>query len=229
VAPELGFPSFRNEQERGKYATLLIVAELKFYWDHMSEQSDRIRRVVSALEGLGARFALIGGHAVSYHLRPRVTVDVDFLVGARDLTPIATALESVGFRTENRGEILRAWEQKADPEREEPVVDIVPAHLNRTTAEALKSAIPVSYEGNTLRVVARPALAALKFLAASSRERAQEDRLQDAADLARLLKSDWTDEETTEAERLVALTRPGGDAELGRFVADVRAGRPVMI
>jgi hypothetical protein len=135
----------------------------------------------------------------------------------------------VGFRTENRGEILRAWEQKADPQREEPVVDIVPAHLNRTTAEALKSAIPVSYEGSSLRVVARPALAALKFLAASSRERAQEDRLQDAADLARLLKSNWTDEETTEAERLVALTRPGGDAELGRFVADVRAGRPVTI
>jgi hypothetical protein len=93
----------------------------------------------------------------------------------------------------------------------------------------LKSAILASYEGNSLRVVARLALAALKFLAASSRDRAQEDRLQDAADLARLLKATWTEEETIEAERLVALTRPGGDVELGRFAADVRAGRPVMI
>jgi hypothetical protein len=205
------------------------VAELKFFGDYMSEQSDRIRRVVSALESLGVQYALIGGHAVSYHLRPRVTVDVDFLVGMRDLSRIAAALQQVGFQAESRGEILRAWEQTANPQVDEAVVDIVPAHLNRTTAEALQSAVAASYEGSTLRVVARPALAALKFLAASSRERAQEDRLQDAADLARLLKANWTEEETTEATRLVALTRPGGDSEFIGFVADVHAGRPVTI
>jgi hypothetical protein len=156
-------------------------------------------------------------------------VDVDVLVGIRDLARVAAALEKEGFRAEQRGEILRAWEKSADPERDEAVVDIVPAHLNRTSHEALKSAVPVSYEGATLRIVNRPALAALKFLAASSLHRAQEDRLQDAADLARLLKSHWTDQETAEAKRLVALTRSSADAELQKFADDVRAGRPVTI
>jgi hypothetical protein len=205
------------------------VAELRFFWDHMNEQAERIRRVVRALDGLGGEFALMGGHAVSYHLRPRVTVDVDFLVAIRDLKRVIAALEEVGFCAEKRGEIVRAWEKQADPQRDEAVVDIVPAHLNKTSLEALHSAVAASYEGATIRVVTRPALAALKFLAASSPHRAQEDRLQDAADLTRLLKARWTDEETAEAGRLVALTRPGADAELEKFTADVQAGRPVTI
>jgi hypothetical protein len=195
----------------------------------MGEQADRIGRVVRALDGLGERFALMGGHAVSYHLRPRVTVDVDFLVGARHLERIVAALGAEGFVAQVRGEILRAWEAGSEPDRDEPVVDIVPAHLNRTSAEALRTAEPAQYEGITLRVVSRAALAALKFLAATSPQRAQEDRLQDAADLARLVKRGLSDDEQKEAERIAALTRPEAAEELAAFAADVRAGRPVSI
>jgi Nucleotidyl transferase AbiEii toxin, Type IV TA system len=205
------------------------VAELRFFWDYMNEQADRIRRAVSALNDLGAEFALIGGHAVSYHIRPRVTVDVDFLVGIRDLDRVAAALEKQGFRAEKRGEILRAWEKGADTQSSEPVLDIVPAYLNQTSHEALRGAVTASYEGTSVRIVSRSGLAALKFLAATSAHRAQEDRLQDAADLARLMKGAWTEQETAEARRLVALTRAGADAELQRFIDDVRAGRPLTI
>src|SRR2546425_971997 len=68
------------------------VAELKLFWDYMTEHLDRIRRVVELLDRLHVRYAVIGGHAVSFHARPRLTVDVDFLVAVQKLSAIEKAL-----------------------------------------------------------------------------------------------------------------------------------------
>jgi hypothetical protein len=58
-----------------------------------------LREFVALLHGSGARFLLVGGHAVAFHGHPRFTGDIDFLV---ERTPANAAilvglLEQFGF------------------------------------------------------------------------------------------------------------------------------------
>lgn len=205
------------------------VPELRLFWDYMTEHVERIRRVVAALQRRRARYALIGGHAVSHHGRPRLTVDVDFLVSARALPGVRAELERSGFVVRKRGEVLSAWDADADPAADEPVVDLVPAEHNRTQAEAIRGAVTATYQGIPLRVVTRPALVALKFLSAMSRTRGHGDRLQDVADISHLVKKSWKREDAREARRLVELSHPGAGPEIGRLIDDLLHDRPVTI
>jgi hypothetical protein len=206
-----------------------IVPELRFYWDTMNEQTERIRRVVAVLRRRQLRYALVGGHAVSFHARPRTTVDMDFLVTARALPKIQADLRAAGFRVEGRGHELRAWDASANPEVDEPVVDFVAAENNRAQAEALKTATDVTYQGILLRVVTRPALVALKFISATSASREHGDRLQDAADISRVVKTAWTRADGREAKRIVELWNRGAGLDLARFADDVLNDRPITI
>lgn len=203
--------------------------ELRLFGDYMSEQTEWIRRVVLVLDERKVRHALVGGHAVSYYARPRVTVDVDFLMPARSMAGLGRALERAGFLVAMHGDVLRAWDRGADPAADEPVVDFVPAEHNRAQTEALRTAERVTYNGIALRIVTRPALVALKFLSSTSRTRAHLDRLQDATDIGRVVKASWTDGDAREARRLVELWNPAAGAELDRLVDDLLHDRPITI
>lgn len=50
----------------------------------MSELADTLRRTTEALDGLGVRYALVGGIAVSVRAEPRFTRDVDVAVSVPD-------------------------------------------------------------------------------------------------------------------------------------------------
>ena len=205
------------------------MAAFRLFWDYMSEQVDRIRRVVGVLDALGVKYALIGGHAVSYHWRPRVTVDVDFLVPAKSLARIQAALPAAGFIVEQRGELLRAWELGADPTKDEPVVDLVPTEFNETQREVVRTAIDVSYQGVALHMAGRAALVALKFLSAISMTRQQLDKMQDVTDLGHVVRQSWTPKHMAEARRLVERSYPAGGDELEKLIDDIQNGRPITI
>jgi hypothetical protein len=205
------------------------VRELRFFWDYMSEQTARIRRVVELLRRRRVSYALVGGHAVSYHWKPRLTVDVDFLVPGRAIAGLERALAGAGFQAQRRGEVLRAWDADADPAIDDPVVDFVPAEYNAAQAEALRTAVKVDYQGIPLRVVTRAALVALKFLSAVSQTRGVADKHQDVADLAHVVEQAWTAEDAREARRLVELFAPAAGAQLAQLVADLLAGCPITI
>jgi predicted nucleotidyltransferase len=195
----------------------------------MTEQVDRIGRVVGVLERERVPYAIIGGHAVSYHHRLRVTVDVDFLVASRAMGRLEKAIAKAGFTTRRRKDVLRAWEAGADIEKDEPVVDFVAAGLQAAQKEALRTAIEVSYQGIHVRVVTRAALVALKFLSAMSRSRAASDRAQDVADLGHVVSGSWTSVDAAEARRLVELYRQGAGAELDRLIDDILNDRRILI
>ena len=205
------------------------MAEFRLYWDYMSEQLDWIRRVVGVFDALGLRYALIGGHAVSFHWRPRVTVDVDFLVPAASLPRLEAALPGAGFLVERRGEILRAWNAGADPAVDEPIVDFVPAEYNETQREVVRTAIEADYQGVPLRIASRAAVVALKFLSAISPTRQQLDKMQDVTDLGHIVRQRWTIKHQAEALRLVERSYAGGGSELGKLVDDIQHGRPITI
>ena len=203
--------------------------ELRFFWDYMAEQVDRIRRVVALLERRKVRYALVGGHAVSFHARPRVTVDVDFLVPARALPGLEKALAAEGFVALRRGEIVRAWEKGMNPAKDEPVVDLVPAEASRTQEEALRGAKVVRYQNLRVRIAGRPAVVALKFLAATSVHRDVGDKAQDVADIAHIVAASWSPGDLAEARRLLALSSPPAADELERLIDDLRHGRRITI
>ncbi|MBI5477876.1 MAG: nucleotidyl transferase AbiEii/AbiGii toxin family protein [Deltaproteobacteria bacterium] len=203
--------------------------ELRFFWDYMSEQVDHLRRVLQLLRRRRVRHALVGGHAVSFHWKPRLTVDIDFLVPARALAGLQRALPEHGFAGQRRGEVLRVWNSGADPAVADSVVDFVPAEYNRTQQEALRTALDAVYQDLPVRVVTRPALVALKFLSATSAARAVADKHQDLADLAHLVQQAWSPADAREARRLVELSYPGGGHDLDRLIGDVRAGRPITV
>ena len=205
------------------------VAELKFFWDYMAEHVDRIRRVVALLERLRVNYAVIGGHAVSFHARPRLTVDIDFLVAMNKLSAIEKALPDAGFVVRRRGDLLSAWDQGMDPDTDEAVLDFVPAELSDAQAEALRSAIDVQYQNLTLRMVTRPALIALKFLSATSLTRGPLDKMQDVVDIGHTIEKSFTDAELAEAQRIVAAANPPAAAELFRLIDDLRQGRKITI
>jgi hypothetical protein len=205
------------------------VRELRFFWDYMNEQVDRIRRVLQLLHRRRVPYALVGGHAVSFHWKPRLTVDVDFLVPARALAGLERALPDAGFQGQRRGEVLRAWEAGADPAADDPVLDFVPAELNRTQEEALRTAVDALYQELAVRVITRGALVALKFLSARSATRAPADKHQDVADLAHVVQQAWSAADAAEARRLVGLSHPDGGRELDRLIGDIVAGRPITI
>lgn len=203
--------------------------EFKFFWDYMAEQLDRIRRVIDLFTALNIRYALVGGHAVSYHWKPRLTVDVDFIVPANALSRLERELPAAGFIVEKRGEILRAWDPSSDPKQDDSVVDLLPAEYNEAQREALRTAVEVRYQDLVLRVVTRPALVALKYLSAISGTRVHEDKLQDAVDIAHLVKKSWPAEDAGEARRLVTLSIPDCGGDFDRLVDDLLHGRPITI
>lgn len=205
------------------------MAGLKLFWDYMLEHVERIRRIVEMLDRLHVKYALIGGHAVSFHARPRVTIDVDFLVAKNRLAAVEKALPDAGFIPRHRGDILSAWDQNTDPDAVEPIADFVPAELSATQADALRGAITARYQDLELRIVSRPALVALKFLSATSLTRGHLDKMQDVVDIGHTIEKSFTDADLAEARRLVAASNPPGANALSQLVDDLRNGRKITI
>jgi hypothetical protein len=69
----------------------------------------------------------------------------------------------------------------------------------------------------------------MKFLAVSSPDRPQEDRLQDVSDMGRLVKAHSAPTISAEAARIAELGYAGGGKAIQGLIADLLASRPVTI
>ncbi|GLI34937.1 hypothetical protein [Desulforhabdus amnigena] len=58
---------------------------------------DEFFSMISMLNKLGIRYAVVGGIALAFHGRPRFTRGVDFLVHHKDMDLLKTALERLGY------------------------------------------------------------------------------------------------------------------------------------
>jgi len=192
----------------------------------MDEQVAILRRVLTALEASGASSALVGGHAVSAHTRPRVTEDVDLIVDGRRRASITEALEREGFSVRAERDVLRVL---LSADAAQPVADLHLSESGPVWGEALRTAVEQDYQGARLRVATLPALGALKFIAATNTTRPQEDRLVDVSDVSRLVKKRWSAEDAGEARRIAELAWKGAGEALQALVEDLLAGRPVTV
>jgi hypothetical protein len=168
---------------------------------------------------------LIGGLVAGYYGKPRATVDVDMLIPKRTAAKVQAELEARGYAVERSTDVLRVYRRRSKV----PVADL----LLRESHPLLKAAYAHSIRAVILRhevqVVARGAFVALKFHAAISPQRDYGDRLQDVADIARVLSKSFAPEDESLAIRIAEKAYAGGGSELQRLLYDLRHRRPVKI
>ena len=178
----------------------------------VSRAEAALRRIISDLEGLGRRFALVGGLAVSARTEPRLTRDADLAVlvaDDRDAESLVRDLQARGWR------VVAAIEQ--DVAGRLATVRLAPAEdLDGTVADLLFASSGIEPEvvaaadrievllGFAVPVARLDHLIALKVLARDDRTRPQ-DRVDLAALLARADTA--TLDETRKALALVTQRR----------------------
>lgn len=179
---------------------------------------ETIRRLVSVFDQSGARWALVGAHAVGMITEPRATADLDFVIEEARLKTVLEALR------DELGEL--------DDE------DIGPAvRLKALNVDLIRSATHPLF-GEALRrtrileqwsVPVTEALIALKFLAAISPWRAPEKRLHDLGDLVALYRAARDELDPALLRRLAGMAYPGAEREFEALLERIDRGEPLRI
>jgi hypothetical protein len=195
----------------------------------LEDRARSLAELSEILDEVGSDHALIGGLAVGYHARKRATIDVDMLVPRDRLDPLARALTARGYVVRTSVDMVRAYPRDADPDEDDAIVALVAREANPVLAAAAAVAEPAIVLGHPVRIVPRGALVALKFHAAISARRDKGDRLQDVADLSRVIKKGFGANDEAQALQIAALSYPGAEAELARLLDDLRNGRLIKI
>jgi hypothetical protein len=176
------------------------------------------RRVVGVLDRLGVRWTLVGAHAVNAYVRPRATVDVDFVVDARMLKRVLTELETEfgALETTDIGAALRVTNLSLDLIRSDNH-PLFRAALDRGELHA------------GARVPPPELLVALKFLSAVSPWRRLGDKKQDAADLINVYQAAGADFDRDAALRYGRTVYPGAERQLEAMPEAIDRGESVPI
>ena len=176
------------------------------------------RRVIDVLARVGARWSVVGAHAVNLYVEPRATVDVDFVVDARKMKPLLQALEEEfgALETTELGAALRVTNLS---------IDLIRGDNHPLFRAALDEAV----ERAGVRVPPVELLVVLKFLAASSPWRDAADRKQDVADLIRLYRAAGADFDRPAALRHASLVYPRAETEFAAILDRIDRGEDVSI
>lgn len=153
----------------------------------MTKLERALLRIVADLGDLGARFALVGGLAVSIRAEPRTTRDVDLVIavdGDSEAEALVRALLSRGYRVAGQLEQARTHRlasMRIAPSGRTPgevVIDLLFASSGIEREVVAAAEVMEILPGVLMPVASAAHLVALKLLA---------DRLQDRADVHALL------------------------------------------
>lgn len=192
---------------------------------HPSELMDQNTRTLAAmldaLTEIGARHALIGGLVAGYYGKGRATVDVDLLVPKRFMKRLQAALERRGYKVRTFQDIMRMYV----PGEPESVGNLVMQEANPVLRAAFTETAPGTLLGLPVSVVRRGSFVALKFHAAVSPTRQLGDKIQDVADIVRVLEKEFGPEDERLAVEVAGKMYPGAVADMKELIDDVRHGR----
>lgn len=150
----------------------------------MLDLYEELKKVVAALEEHVIPYAICGGLAVSIHVEPRATEDLDLLVLAQDLGRCQAALELLGFNrygdpmTFAQGRVMMQRLLKFEAVGDDQVVlDLLlvgPPVLD----SVWQSRQSFEWEGMKVWIVSREGLIALKRLRGSPQDLVDIERLE---------------------------------------------------
>lgn len=180
--------------------------------------ADVFRRVVAVLDRLGTTWTLVGAHAVNVYVRPRATVDLDFVVDGRMLKRILDGLaaEFGPLEMTDIGAALRITNLSVD--------------LIRSDNHPLfRAALDRGEVRGGPRVPPPELLVTLKFLSATSPWRKPGERKQDAADLINVYQAAGADFDRGAALQYSSTVYPGAERELARMLDRIDRGEDVQL
>jgi hypothetical protein len=175
------------------------------------------RRTIELLRDAGARFAVVGGFAVSVRTEPRFTRDIDLAVSVatdREAESLVAALAGAGYQAfqvleqEKTGRLATVRLRKAGGGAEPLVVDLLFASSG-IEPEVVQAATPEQIPGlGVLPVAVCGHLIALKLLS-----RRDKGRPNDAADLEGLLAVATPEDEAVARAAVRLITERGYNRE----------------
>ncbi len=130
---------------------------------------DELKGLTLALAASGIDYAVCGGLAMAIHVLPRATIDIDLLILTDNLESVLQIARARGFTlsakpmTFAQGKVEIRRVSKPDPE----IGDVLMLDLLLVTTalnDVWEGREAVLWEGETLQVVSREGLIALKLL-----------------------------------------------------------------
>lgn len=143
----------------------------------MNALLNELKEFNARLIDCGARYALIGGLALSAHQIPRATQDIDFLLNRLDADRVDALLTSLGYRCIHRSE------DAANYRRGMAAIDFIYAYRPRALA-LIETAQTRQIGAQSLNVVTVEGIIGLKLQALTNDPR----RLQDLIDIRTLIQ-----------------------------------------
>lgn len=184
-------------------------------------------RVVQGLNAAGLRSILAGTHATNaWTGRVRATMEVEIVVDARHHKKAVCAVKLAfpHLQARNHG----ACTQFLDRDTDQVVIDLIKSESVLLRAVfGRKFFRQIAVAGERLLIPDLEAAAAMKFAAMVSDDRPRADKLQDAADFARLLVAN-PKIRLGKLEALGEFVYPGGGREILRLVTAIRKGEPLV-
>lgn len=178
-----------------------------------------VGRVIEVFDRLGARWALIGAHAVGVFTEPRATVDFDFIVEEPKLRAVIATLErELGdLRAEDLGPALRLAALD---------IDLIRSSTHPLFKEALDHVRDVDH----WKIPVPEVLIVLKFLSAVSPWRGSAKRTYDVGDLRALVQAVGPQSLDRDLmHRLAARVYPGAESEFEDLFGRLERGEPISI
>lgn len=176
------------------------------------------RRVIDVFTRVGARWSVVGAHAVNLYVEPRATVDINFVVDASKMKPLLRALEEEfgALETTEIGAALRVTNLSIDL-------------IRGDNHPLFRAALDEAQEREGVHVPPVELLLVLKFLAATSPWRDVADRKQDIADLIRLYRAAGPDLDRDAALRHASRVYPRAEVELAGILDSLDRGEDVSV
>jgi predicted nucleotidyltransferase len=191
----------------------------------MSRLEVALRDLVGRLIDLGARFAVVGGLAVSARTEPRFTRDADVCVAVHtdaEAEALIQRLRQEGYdvraliEQEAVGRIAMVRLVTTERDAQGVVLDLLFASSGIESEIVDTAEVVEIFEGIRVPLATVPSLLAQKVLARDDVERPQ-----DRVDIAKLLGV-ASDGDLVEAERLLVLVESRGFARQRNLIADLR-------
>ncbi len=186
--------------------------------------------VAALFEQERVSYVLIGGHMSSYYTgTARATVDVDFIIGGADFARAARMIDKAYAQLKHHDQVHHVTYDSRKPNLKHPErIDLVKDGFPLFREVVRRHFVTLRAGPVPVKVPTLEAAIALKFAAAISPNRSDENKPVDHADLLRLIRAQPNLDDSI-LLTLGELVYLGGGKELVSVVADVRQGKPVSL
>lgn len=186
----------------------------------MEQNARTLAVMLDALAQVPAPHAIFGGLAAMLYGKRQRTKDVDMLVPESAFDVLIPALEQRGYAIREHRFLLKMYL----PGQPKSVGDMVIAESSATLRAAFMTRVSVQALGQRACAVAPGAFVALQFEASLQSKRLTRDRRRDVYDIAEVLQRGFGPQDEALAWQIAGAMYPGAQAELVRYLDEVRHG-----